>query len=91
MELILIKYCCDINYVKYFFYYYISWQKMEVNNRDQIIYPQNLRKFTGSIQGVRSKAKEGNKIVSFRVLIKTANFLYQKNFPSRVEAEFELI
>jgi len=64
---------------------------MEVNI-GQIIYPQNIKKYSGSIYGLRSKAKNGNnKIVSFCVKIKTANFLYRKNFSSRVEAESELI
>jgi len=62
---------------------------MEVN---QIIYPQNIKKYTGSIQVVRSRAKNCNdKIVSFRVYIKTANFKYQKYFLSRQEAQSELI
>jgi len=65
---------------------------MQVNNHDQIIYPQNLKKYTGSIFEVKSNAKNGNnKIVSFRVLIKTANFKYQKKISSRQEAEAELI
>jgi len=68
---------------------------MQVNNHgqhDQIIYPRNIKKYTGLIEEVRSRAKGGNnKISSFGVLIKTANFLYQKNFPSRQEAESELI
>jgi len=68
---------------------------MEVNNRDQnneIIYPQNLKKYTGHIFGNRSTAKDGkNKITSFRVHIKTVNFKYEKTFPSRQEAEAELI
>jgi len=68
---------------------------MEVNNvgpHDQIIYPQNLRKYSGSIQKVRSKAKNGNnKIASFRVRIKSPNFKFSKCFPSRVEAKSELI
>jgi len=63
---------------------------MEVNNVEQIIYPQNLRKYTGSIYGVRSKSKNG-KITSFCVCIKTANFKYYKCFPSRQEAESVLI
>jgi len=68
---------------------------LEVNNvgqHDQIIYPQNIKKYTGSIEGVRSRAKNGdNKIVSFCVHIKTANFKYQKSFQLRQEAEVELM
>jgi len=75
-----------------FFNYYISQQKMQVNNCDQIIYPQNLKKYTGWIEENKSKAKDGNnKIVSFSVCIRTANFKYYKNFPLRQEAEAELI
>jgi len=62
---------------------------MEVN---QIIYPQNIKKYTGSIHVVQSRAKNGNnKIALFFVHIKTANFKYQKCFPSKQEAESELI
>jgi len=51
-----------------------------------------LRKYTGYVQEVRSRSRNGNnKVVSFCVEIRSANFKYQKNFPSRVEAEFELI
>jgi len=68
---------------------------MEVNNNDwnnEIIFPQNLKKYTGSIQGVRSKAKNGNnRIVSFSVCIMTKSFKYFKCFPSRQEAESDLI
>jgi len=65
---------------------------MQVNNHNWIVYPQNLKKYTGWIEEVRSKAKNGhNKIVSFCVKIKTVNFKYQKSFPSRQEAEAELI
>jgi len=65
---------------------------MEVDNHGQIIYPQNLRKYTGHIQENQSKAKSGsNKIVSFSTCIKTANFKYYKCFPSRLEAESELL
>jgi len=64
---------------------------MQVNH-GQMIYPQNLIKYTGSIYQVRSNAKNGNnKIVSFRLFIKSVNFKYQKNFLSRQEAESELI
>jgi len=76
-----------------FFCYYIA-AKMEVNNNgqnNQIIFPQNLKKYSGSIYQVWSTTKDCNKIISFRVLIKTADFLYQKNFPSRQDAESELI
>jgi len=63
--------------------------KMEVN---QIIYPQNIKKYTGSIFEVKSRAKgNNNKISSFCVRIKTANFKYEKNFLSKQEAESELI
>jgi len=68
---------------------------MEVNNIDnhgQIIYPQNIKKYTGSIQKFQSRAKNGNnKVFSFKLLIRTANFKYYKTFSSRVEAKFELI
>jgi len=66
---------------------------MDVNNfgqHDQIIYPRNIKKYTGWIYGVRSKSKNG-KITSFRVCIKTANFKFYKCFPSRLEAESVLI
>jgi len=53
---------------------------MEVNNRDQnnqIIYPQNIKKYTGCVEEIQSRAKNGNnKIVSFSVRIKTINFKY---------------
>jgi len=65
---------------------------MEVNNHDQIIYPQNLKKFTGYVQEVRSRSKNGNKkVISFRVRIRSLNFKYYKCFPSRQEAEADLI
>jgi len=65
---------------------------MEVNNVGQIIYPQNLRKYTGWIYENQSKAKgRNNKISSFSICIKTANFKYYKGFSSRVEAKVELI
>jgi len=65
---------------------------MEVNNVGQIIHPQNIKKYTGYVQELWSKAKgSNNKITSFIVCIKTANFKYYKNFPSRVEAKAELI
>jgi len=68
---------------------------MEANNVEHhdIIYPQSLRKYTGSIYENQSRAKNGNnnKITSFSVSIRTANFKYYKNFSSRVEAEVELI
>jgi len=65
---------------------------MEVNNHNLIIYQQNLRKYTGSIYEIQSKSKNGNnRVVSFRVRIRSANFKYYKNFSSRVEAEAELI
>jgi len=69
---------------------------MEANNNTknygQIIYPQNIKKYTGYVQEVRSRAKNGNnKIFSFSVSIRTANFKYYKNFSSRLEAEAELI
>jgi len=64
---------------------------MEVNN-GQIIYPQNLKKYSGYVLGLRSRAKNGNNnIVSFRAFIKTENFKYQKCFPSREDAESNLI
>jgi len=62
---------------------------MQVN---QIIYPQNIKKYSGSIFEVLSNAKNGNnKIVSFRVRIKSPNFKFSKSFPSRQEAEVGLI
>jgi len=67
---------------------------MEVNNVEHhdIIYSQNIKKYTGCLQEVQSKAKNGNnKIISFSVSIRTANFKYYKNFSSRVEAKSELI
>jgi len=65
---------------------------MEVNNHGPIIYPQNIKKYTGYIQEFQSKAKgSNNKITSFAACIKTANFKYYKNFPSRVKAKTELI
>jgi len=66
---------------------------MEVDNHGLIIYPQNLRKYTGCVQKNRSRAKNGynHKIISFSVSIRTANFKYYKNFSSRLEAEAELI
>jgi len=76
------------------FYHNIYQQKMQVNNVGQhgeIIYPQNLKKYTGSIYENRSKARGKNgKISSFSVCIKVANFKYYKNFSSRVEAESKL-
>jgi len=66
---------------------------MEINNHgqnNQIIYPQNLKKYTGWIEENKSK-KNQYKIVSFRVRIKSPNFKFSKNFPSRQEAETELI
>jgi len=66
---------------------------MEVNNVEQhcqIIYPQNLRKYTGHIEEVRSKNNH-YKIVSFRVRIRSPNFKFSKCFPSRVEAKCEFI
>jgi len=64
---------------------------MEVNNVGQIIYPQNLRKYTGHIEAW-SKLKDGHyKIVSFRLRIRSPNFKFSKCFPSRVEAKCELI
>jgi len=77
------------------FFVIIYRRKMEVNNHgqnNQIIYPQNIKKYTGSIQVIRSRAKNGNnKIVSFFIRIITVNFKYQKCFPSKQEAESELI
>jgi len=68
---------------------------MEVNNvehHDQIIYPQNIRKYFGSIQPVRSKSKSDyKKVISFLVSIRTVNFKFYKNFPSRKVAESVLI
>jgi len=66
---------------------------MEIDNGPvQIIYPRNLKKYCGSIYGIRSKAKNNNnEIVSFRVQIKTHNFKYSRYFPSRQEAEEDLI
>jgi len=68
---------------------------MEVNNHgrnNDIIYPQNLKKYSGWVHGLQSRAKNGNNnIVSFRACIKTKNFKYFKCFPSRQEAESELI
>jgi len=65
---------------------------MEVNNHGQIIYPQNIRKYTRWIYEVRSRARgNNNKITSFSVCIKTANFKYYKCFPSKVEAKAELM
>jgi len=64
---------------------------MEVNNVEQIIYPQNIKKYTCSIYENQSKARgRNNKISSFRVCIKIANFKYYKTFSSRVEAESKL-
>jgi len=66
---------------------------MEVNNHgqnNQVIYPRNIKKYTGSIYERRSKAKNG-KASSFSVCIKVSNFKYCKNFSSRVEAEAVLI
>jgi len=75
-----------------FFIIIIYQQKMEVNNNDQIIYPQNIKKYFGSVQPVRSKSKSDyNKVISFLVSIRTINFKFYKNFPSRQEAEAELI
>jgi len=51
-----------------------------------------LRKYTGYVQELQSKAKgSNNKISSFKVCIKTTNFKYYKKFPSRQEAESVLI
>jgi len=51
-----------------------------------------LKKYSGWIYGIRSKAKNGyNNIVSFRACIKTENFKYFKCFPSRQDAESELM
>jgi len=50
-------------------------------NIGQIIYPQNIKKYTGSIFEVKSRAKgNNNKISSFGIRIKTANFKYQIYF-----------
>jgi len=68
---------------------------MEVNNNRRnnwIIFPQNIKKYSGFIEEVRSREKNGNNnIVSFNVRIETENFKYYKNFKSRDEAEAELI
>jgi len=65
---------------------------MEVNNHGQIIYPQNLKKYSGRIKTVQSESKFGqNRIISFMVRIRVANFKYHRNFKSRDEAEAELI
>jgi len=65
---------------------------MEVDNHGPIIYPQNIKKYTGFIQKARPKSINGNKkAISFCVRIRTANFKYYKKFSSRVEAEAELI
>jgi len=80
--------------LKFFFHaLYIDKKIMEIDNGPvQIIYPRNIKKYTGSIYGLRSRAKNGNKnIVSFRVCIKTENFKYYKCFPSREDAESDLI
>jgi len=59
---------------------------------DNMVRPQDLKKYTGSIYENRSKAKNGsNKIISFSACIKTANFKYYKCFPLRQEAEADLI
>jgi len=64
---------------------------MEVDN-GQIIYPQTLKKYSGSIEEVRSRAKDGNnRIVSFCARIKIANFKYFKCHPARQDAESDLI
>jgi len=66
---------------------------MEVNNirqNGEIIYPQNLKKYTGYIEEIQSK-KNRNTIVSFRVRIRSPNFKFSKCFPSRREAEEELV
>jgi len=64
---------------------------MEVNN-GQIIYPQNLKKYSGTVYGIKSKAKNNNnEIVSFRARIKIKNFKYSRYFQSRQEAEEDLI
>jgi len=75
------------------FYYYYIVAKMEVNDirqHSEIIYPQNLKKFTGCIEETQSR-KNRYKIVSFRVKIRSPNFKFSKSFPSRQEAEEELI
>jgi len=68
---------------------------MEVKNvgqHGQIIYPQNLRKYSGYVKTMQSESKFGhNRIVSFRVRIRVANFKYHRNFKSRNEAETKLI
>jgi len=68
---------------------------MEVNNNgenNQVIYPQNIKKYSGRIQTIWSESKFGrNRIVSFMVRIRVANFKYNRNFKSRDEAEAELI
>jgi len=53
-----------------FFIINIATKKMEVNNHGLIIYPQNIKKYTGFIQEVRSKSINGNnKVLSFGVRI----------------------
>jgi len=68
---------------------------MEVNingQNNQIIYPQNLKKYSGYVKTMRSQSKFGhNRIVSFKVRIRVANFKYHRNFKSKNEAEAELI
>jgi len=64
---------------------------MEINN-GQVIYPQNLKKYSGSIYGLWSRAKNiKNEFTSFCVHIKSTNFKYQKYYPSIQEAESELV
>jgi len=63
---------------------------MEVNNVGQIIYPQNLKKYTGCVEEIRSKNNH-YKIISFRARIRSPNFKFSKCFSSRQEGEVELI
>jgi len=54
-------------------------KKMQVNNVGQhgeIIYPQNIKKYFGSIQPVQSKSKSDyNKVISFFIIIKLSHSL----------------
>jgi len=66
---------------------------MEVNivgQHDQIIYQQNIKKYTGSIEDVQS-SNHHNRIILFCARIRLPKFKFNKNYSSRVDAGAELI